>query len=387
MRVLGTKVSATVPPDGRPHVLVAPLTPVDGRCVARFAVSPTKVPGPNDPRPLGLHFNSFRYSTLRIVVDVSPLSHPRTGIGNYIRGMLTGLVEAGADDVVAFAPASERGARMIDECAGRDPDRAPPPHAAGVVRVARGVVGGEATAPRAHPRRLRRLPPLGLAARPAARRPARDDDLRPRAAPLSRSGRTGARAGSTGAATARRSGRTPSSRSRSSPRATSSSGSACGRASPIRASTSGTRRTDRARTASTCSRSARASRARTSRCSTGSACSVVDYVPDDELPRLYRGASVFVFPSRFEGFGMPVVEAMASGTPVVCSSHAVARRGGGRRRRAGRRRKIRRAIAQGIEEARERREELVARGLEHARRFTWRSTGEALLRGYREAAA
>ena len=62
VRVLGTKVTATVPPDGRAHVLVAPLTPVDGRCVARFAVSPTKVPGPNDPRPLGLHFNSFRYS-------------------------------------------------------------------------------------------------------------------------------------------------------------------------------------------------------------------------------------------------------------------------------------------------------------------------------------
>ena len=62
VRVVGTKVSSTVPPDGRAHVLVAPLTPVDGRCVARFAVSPTKVPGPNDPRPLGLHFNSFRYS-------------------------------------------------------------------------------------------------------------------------------------------------------------------------------------------------------------------------------------------------------------------------------------------------------------------------------------
>jgi hypothetical protein len=61
VRVLGTKVTGTVPPDGRPHVLSASLTPVDGRCVARFAVSPTKVPGPNDPRPLGLHFNSFTY--------------------------------------------------------------------------------------------------------------------------------------------------------------------------------------------------------------------------------------------------------------------------------------------------------------------------------------
>jgi hypothetical protein len=62
VRVLGTKISAAVPPDGRAHVLLAPLSPVQGRCVARFAVSPTTVPGPNDPRALGLHFNSFRYS-------------------------------------------------------------------------------------------------------------------------------------------------------------------------------------------------------------------------------------------------------------------------------------------------------------------------------------
>jgi hypothetical protein len=61
VRVLGTKVSATVPPDGFAHVLVAPLTPVEGRCVARFAISPTRAPGPNDPRLLGLHFNSFTY--------------------------------------------------------------------------------------------------------------------------------------------------------------------------------------------------------------------------------------------------------------------------------------------------------------------------------------
>lgn len=62
VRVLGTKVSAMVPPDGLAHVLVAPLRSVQGRCVARFAISPTRAPGPNDPRLLGLHFNSFRYS-------------------------------------------------------------------------------------------------------------------------------------------------------------------------------------------------------------------------------------------------------------------------------------------------------------------------------------
>ncbi len=44
------------------------------------------------------------------------------------------------------------------------------------------------------------------------------------------------------------------------------------------------------------------------------------YCPGRDLPALYRGAACLLFPSLFEGFGMPVLEAMASGCPVVCSN-------------------------------------------------------------------
>ncbi|MGE3507843.1 MAG: glycosyltransferase [Vicinamibacterales bacterium] len=46
----------------------------------------------------------------------------------------------------------------------------------------------------------------------------------------------------------------------------------------------------------------------------------IGYCPHEDLPSLYRGALSLVFPSRFEGFGIPVLEAMSTGCPVVCSN-------------------------------------------------------------------
>jgi glycosyltransferase involved in cell wall biosynthesis len=47
---------------------------------------------------------------------------------------------------------------------------------------------------------------------------------------------------------------------------------------------------------------------------------VLDYVADEDLASLYSGAAAFVFPSLYEGFGFPVLEAMACRTPVICSN-------------------------------------------------------------------
>jgi glycosyltransferase involved in cell wall biosynthesis len=109
------------------------------------------------------------------------------------------------------------------------------------------------------------------------------------------------------------------------------------------------------------------------------------FVDDEQLAQLYRGAKALVFPSLFEGFGIPVVEAMASGTPAVVSSHPSLDEASGDAA-------VRvdpsdpEAIAAGIRRAIAERDSLVPRGLAHAAKFTWRACGEAMLRVYEGAA-
>ena len=105
---------------------------------------------------------------------------------------------------------------------------------------------------------------------------------------------------------------------------------------------------------------------------------LLGFVSDEELARLYRGASAFAYPSRFEGFGIPVVEALASGVPAVVSSHPSLDEASGEAT-------IRvdpddaEAFADALEQALG---EPRGRGVEHASRFTWRACGEAVLDGY-----
>jgi glycosyltransferase involved in cell wall biosynthesis len=110
------------------------------------------------------------------------------------------------------------------------------------------------------------------------------------------------------------------------------------------------------------------------------------FVPDDELARLYRGARCVAYLSAYEGFGLPLVEAMACGAPVVAANAGSAPEvTGGAAVLVDPSDPD--AIAAGLAEAIDRREELRALGLERAQAFSWDAVARATVDVYREAAA
>jgi glycosyltransferase involved in cell wall biosynthesis len=111
---------------------------------------------------------------------------------------------------------------------------------------------------------------------------------------------------------------------------------------------------------------------------------LLEEIPDAELRALYRGARCLAYPSLYEGFGYPIVEAMACGTPVVTS------RTGASQEIAGGAAVLvdpldPSSIRAGIDEALARRDELVPKGLERAKEFTADRFAAGTLAVYQEA--
>ncbi len=109
------------------------------------------------------------------------------------------------------------------------------------------------------------------------------------------------------------------------------------------------------------------------------------FVPDDDLPALYTAAEVFVYPSIYEGFGIPILEAMGCGTPVLCSDSSSLPEvagDGGILLPPGDPAAWAEAIARLMESA-ALRGELRERGFRNASRFRWEETSRRTWEVYR----
>jgi glycosyltransferase involved in cell wall biosynthesis len=111
-------------------------------------------------------------------------------------------------------------------------------------------------------------------------------------------------------------------------------------------------------------------------------------VPDDELVTLYQRCAAMVYPSRYEGFGFPLVEAMACGAPVIAASTSAIPEVTGSAAilldpddEPGFAAAIARVLADPTHAA-----DLRARGLARAAQFTWAETARRTITAYRRAA-
>jgi len=113
------------------------------------------------------------------------------------------------------------------------------------------------------------------------------------------------------------------------------------------------------------------------------------FVPDKDLPALYQGAKCFVLVSLYEGFGIPVLEAMSLGCPVVISNVSSLPEVGGKAAIYVDPYSVK-DIARGIKEALELndadRQNLVKKGLEQVKKFSWEKCAKETLRVLEEAA-
>ena len=111
---------------------------------------------------------------------------------------------------------------------------------------------------------------------------------------------------------------------------------------------------------------------------------LIGFVADDDLPALYSLADIFAYPSHYEGFGIPVIEAMACGTPVVCANNSCLPEVAGEAAL-----QITASDTLALAEALQRlatdrslRQQAVDRGFQQVRKFSWTAAAQRLLDVY-----